>query len=95
MFLSNFCPPALIYLVFMLIHVVVEIHHGNKKGAMLQLVIGILMTLLLQLLCLKNMSIISWIIVFIPFVLYTYMTFLLYSVFGLNPDEKEKKYLVK
>jgi cobalamin biosynthesis protein CobD/CbiB len=95
MFLSSFCPPALIYLIFMLIHVIVEIFNGSQKGAMLQLIIGLLMTLLLQLLCLKNMTIISWIIVFIPFILYTYMMFLLYQVFGLNPEDKERKYLVK
>ena len=95
MFLSSFCPPALIYLVFMLIHVIIEVFNGSKKGAMLQLITGVLMTLLLQLLCLKNMSLISWIIVFLPFILYTYMMYLLYHVFGLHPSKKEKQYLVK
>tara|TARA_B100000902_G_C27208985_1_gene863266 strand:+ start:246 stop:533 length:288 start_codon:yes stop_codon:yes gene_type:complete len=95
MFLTKFCPPATIYFVFMLVHVLVEISNNNHKGATLQLVIGLLMTVLLQLLCIKRMGIISWIIVFIPFIFYTYMMIILYHVFGIYPNEKEVKQLVK
>jgi hypothetical protein len=34
----------------------------------------------------KGMSIISWIIVFLPFMFYTYTTMIIYYVFGLNPE---------
>lgn len=92
--ISILCTPALIYLIFMLVHSVIEMMNENYKGALLQLIIGILVTLLLQILCMKGMNIISWIIVFIPFMLYTYMMILLYNVFGINPSKNEKKYLV-
>lgn len=94
MTLSILCTPALIYLVFMLIHVIIEMFNGNNKASLMQLIVGLLVTLLLQLLCMKGMNIISWIIVFLPFIFYTYMMIILYNVFGINPKENEKKYLV-
>ena len=65
----------------------------NKYNhAILQLLLGVLMTFLLQVLCLRKMDIISWIIVFIPFIFYTYMIMIIYYVFGINPDvESEDK----
>ena len=94
MTLSILCPPALIYLIFMLVHVIIEMFNGNNKGSLLQLIIGTLITLLLQLLCMKGMNLISWIIVFIPFISYTYMMILLYNAFGIHPKQNQIKYLV-
>lgn len=94
MVISKFCGPAMIYFIFMLIHVIMAYHRGLKKGAFLQLLIGFLMTFLLQMLCIKQMTIVSWIIVFIPFIFYTYMTLVLYHVFGLDPESTTKTYEV-
>ena len=94
MLIASFCGPALIYFTFMLIHVMIFMYKNKTNEAILQLVVGILMTLLLQLLCMKGMSIISWIIVFIPFIFYTYMMILLFRAFGLDPDENMKQFLV-
>ncbi len=94
MLLSLFCTPAFIYFVFMLIHVIMQIQNQQWNHAMIRLLIGLLMTLLLQLLCMRGMSILSWIIVFIPFIFYTYMMLLLYHVFGLEPTDEMKQFLV-
>ena len=92
MFFTNLCTPALIYLVFFLTHSLVATFQNKYKHAILQILLGILMTFLLQLLCLRKMDIISWIIVFIPFIFYTYMIMIIYYVFGINPDiEAEPK----
>lgn len=88
MLFAKFCSPALIYFTFILIHVMVAIHKKQNKQAILQLLVGTLMTLLLQLLCLRKMTIISWIIVFLPFIFYTYMMLILFHVFGLDPEDK-------
>ena len=85
---SYFCGPALIYFIFMLIHVIVALYSKQKKEAILQLLVGFLMTFLLQILCMKGMSIISWLLVFIPFIFYTYMMIILYNIFGLDPESK-------
>lgn len=92
MFFTSLCTPALIYLVFFLTHSLVATFQNNYKHAILQILLGILMTFLLQLLCLRKMDIISWIIVFIPFIFYTYMVMIIYYVFGINPQvESETK----
>ena len=94
MFFSNFCTPAFIYLIFMFIHVLMQMVNQKWNHAMVQLLVGLLMSLLLQVLCMRGMSVLSWIIVFIPFILYTYMMILLYHVFGLEPTDEMKQFLV-
>jgi len=80
-----------VYLVFTLTHVLMALFDNNIKGAFLQLVMGILITLLLQMLCMNGLSFFSWIIVFLPLVFYTYMTLLLYNIFGKGEDLENKK----
>lgn len=86
MFFSSLCIPALVYLIFMMVHVIISTFEGNYNDAILNVILGILMTLLLQVICLRGMGIISWIIVFIPFIFYTYMIMIIGYVFGINPQ---------
>ena len=44
--------------------------------------------------CKKGLSIVSWIIVFIPFILMTYITAVLMFVFGLSPTDSNINYNV-
>tara|TARA_B100000073_G_C23521207_1_gene487966 strand:+ start:308 stop:547 length:240 start_codon:yes stop_codon:yes gene_type:complete len=78
----------------MLVHVFLEMYHKNTKGALLQLLLGLLMSMILQVLCIRGLNIVSWIIVLIPFIFYTYMMILLYNVFGLEPSDEMKQFLV-
>ena len=55
----------------------------------------IIFTLLLNILCNKGLGIISWLIVFIPFILMTYITAVLLFVFGLSPTSDNLDYNVK
>ena len=87
MFLTKLCIPALVYLVFQITHVIVALFDDQYNSALLQLILGIVMVLFLQLLCMRGMTLISWIIVFIPFIFYTYMTMIIYYVFGLDPEK--------
>tara|TARA_Y100000389_G_C17210802_1_gene388388 strand:+ start:356 stop:625 length:270 start_codon:yes stop_codon:yes gene_type:complete len=89
MFIKSFCPPAIVYLVFSFTHVLMAVFDNDKKGAFLQAMMGILISLLLQVLCMNGLSIISWIIAFLPLIFYTYMVILLYSIF--EKGEKVKK----
>lgn len=70
-------------------HALVATFENNYKHAILQIMLGVLVTMLLQLLCVKGMNLISWIIVFIPFIFYTYMIIIIYHVFGLNPKSND------
>lgn len=94
MLLNYFCGPALIYFSFVLVHVIISTYNNKTSAALLQILVGSLITLFLQLLCIRGMSIISWIIVFIPFIFYTYMMVILFYAFGVEPEENMKKHAV-
>ena len=66
--------------------VVVDTIKGLYNVAILKFTMMILFTLLLNILCERGLSVISWIIVFIPFVLMSVITSILLFVFGLDPS---------
>lgn len=90
MFLNNLCPPALVYIVFTSVHVLVDIFETNYKEALLQFLTGLILAALLQYLCYIGLDLVSWIIVFIPFIFYTYMMILLYNIFGFYDKDKDE-----
>ena len=94
MLLNYLCPPALVYVVFFLIQIVIELGNNRYKQALVQSIICIIFTCILQIFCNANLSIVAWILVFIPIIMYTYMVLLILMVFQLNPDGA-KQYLVK
>ena len=93
MILNYLCPPALLYVVFFLIQIVIEISHESYKQALTQSIICVIFTCILQIFCNANLTLIAWLLVFIPIIMYTYMVLLIFMVFRLNPDEA-KKYLI-
>lgn len=80
------CPPALLYVVFSLTHIIIDIFKQLYNTAFLKLLIMILFTLLLNLLCKRGLGIISWIIVFIPFITMTTITAIVLFIFNLSPS---------
>jgi hypothetical protein len=94
MILTKLCSPALLYIVFILIHVITEMYQKNYKDSLVKLIIGLIFTLILQAFCMQNMKIISWLLVFIPIILYTYTTLIIFFVFGTNPEDRIKSYVV-
>lgn len=91
MLVGSFCSPAIVYLVFSMVHVLMAIFDGDKKGAFLQGMIGLLITLLLQFLCMNGLSVLSWVIAFLPLIFYTYMVVLLYTIFGTGEKQSNHK----
>tara|TARA_Y100000287_G_C14067347_1_gene279007 strand:+ start:105 stop:443 length:339 start_codon:yes stop_codon:yes gene_type:complete len=85
MVFSQICPPALIYLIYSVIQVALDTVYGLYNTAMVKLVVALLFTILLNYLCTSGLGIISWIIVFIPFILMTFVVGILLFVFGLDP----------
>lgn len=78
------CPPALIYVVFSLAQILIDTFKGLYNTAFMKFVVSILVTLLLNGLCDGGLGVISWIIVFIPFILMTFVVAMLLYIFGLN-----------
>ena len=78
------CPPAVIYLLFSLIQILIDSFSGLYNTALIKIIIMIIITLLLNMLCQNGLGVISWIIVFIPFILMSVLVSILLYILGLN-----------
>lgn len=87
--IEKLCGPAILYLGFSLIQIIIDTFKGDYNTAFFKMIVMIVLTLVLNILCQKGLSVISWIIVFIPFILMTYITAVLMFVFGLQPSSTE------
>ena len=81
----NLCPPALIYIAFSLTQVIIDTFKGLYNTAFFKVIVMVIITILLNALCQAGMGIISWIIVFIPFIFMSVIVAILLYVFGLDP----------
>ena len=79
------CPPALIYLIFSLTQIVIDTINGLYNTAFIKVWVSFVFTILLNYLCNLGLGIISWVIVFIPFILMTIIVSILLLMFGLDP----------
>ena len=77
MLVESLCPPALIYLIYSLIQIVIDTLNGFYNAAFIKLWISLLFTSLLHILCDKGLGIISWTIVFLPFLFTALLTSIL------------------
>jgi hypothetical protein len=73
-FIENLCPPALIYLIFMAIHVGLDLSLSHYISAVIKLVSGIVGVYLLDILCDIDLGIVSWAIVVTPFIIVSLAT---------------------
>jgi len=80
----NLCAPAIIYLIFSITQILIDTFKGLYNTAFIKFIIMIMITLLLNILCQSGLGTISWIIVFIPFILMTVIVSMLLYIFGLN-----------
>jgi hypothetical protein len=83
--LFDLCAPALIYVAFSLTQVIIDTFKGLYNTAFLKFIVMIIITILLNSLCSAGMGIISWLIVFIPFIFMSVIVAILLFVFGLDP----------
>jgi len=95
MLLKNICPPAILYIVFTLTHIMIDMFKNLYNLAFIKFMVMIIFTILLNFLCKKGLSIVSWFIVFIPFIMMTIITSLVLFTFGLSPSQGSLDYNVK
>lgn len=87
----DICPPALIYIVFSLTQIIIDIFQGMYNTAFMKLIVATMITILLDALCKRGLDVISWVIVFIPFIFMTVIVSVLLYIFGLNSDTGSNK----
>lgn len=92
MIFSGLCPPALIYLIYSVVQIGIDIIKGFYNTAFVKVWVAFVFTILLNYLCQSGLGIVSWIIIFLPFVLMAVIVSLLLFTFGL--DAKTGKLLV-
>ena len=78
------CTPAIIYLIFSITQILIDLYNKMYNTVFMKIIVTVMVTLLLNILCERGLSIISWIIVFIPFILMTVTVSVLLYIFGLN-----------
>lgn len=92
MLLDQLCPPSIIFVIFLFIFLIIDLYDNKYRTAFAKMIIGFIITSLLQVLCLSGLGIISWMIVFLPLIIYTYMTIIIYAAFGINPEKQMKRF---
>ena len=88
------CSPAILYVGFSLIQIIIDMFKQLYNTAFLKFLVMIIFTIVLNILCRHGLGVISWFIVFIPFVFMTVITTTLLFVFGLDPKKGKYKYSV-
>jgi hypothetical protein len=92
MLLELLCPPSIIFVVFLFIFLTIDIYDTKYKSAFAKMIIGFIVVSLLQVLCISGLDIIAWMIVFLPLIIYTYMTIVIYAAFGIEPEKNMKRF---
>ena len=85
MLAANLCTPALIYLIFSVSQVLIDTFKGMFNTALVKILLTIIFTFLLNYLCQAGLGILSWIIIFVPFILMSVIVTMLLFVFNLDP----------
>jgi len=85
--LERICSPALLYLAFSMIQIVIDLFQGDYHISLLKFIIMFIFTAILNILCLNGYTKLVWFIVIIPIILLTYISSVLFYVFGINPDK--------
>ena len=78
------CTPSIIYLIFSITQILIDLYKGLFNTAFMKIIVATMVTLLLNILCERGLSFVSWIIVFIPFILMTLIVSMLLYFFGLD-----------
>ena len=89
-FIESLCPPALLYMLYIVIQVGLDLSLGLILTAVVKLVMGIAGTIILDAFCGVDLGIVSWAIIATPFI----MTALAMSIsLGLGLDRMASQYL--
>jgi hypothetical protein len=68
-FIDALCPPALLYLLFVVVHVGLDLSMRQFATALIKMVMGVAGVVILDALCSVDLGIVSWAIVATPFIM--------------------------
>ena len=91
-FIDILCPPALLYLLYIVIQVGLDLSLGLWLTAVIKIVSGIAGTIILDTLCGVELGVVSWVIVATPFLMTAAATTI---ALGLGIDRVASKYVTE
>jgi len=80
------CSPALVYLIFSIVAILVDIYYRFTNDAITKTITVIFITYLLNLLCKRGLESVSWFIVFMPFLTLFFIILTIIFIFGMNTN---------
>jgi len=92
--IEQLCAPALLYVAFSITQIIIDIFKNMYNTAFFKFVVMTIFTIVLNILCKRGLGIISWFIVFVPFIMMTVITSILLFVFKLSPSSGKLDYKV-
>jgi hypothetical protein len=91
-FIDSLCPPAMLYLLYVVIHTGLDLSLGRFATAAIKVVMGVSGVVILDALCGVDLGIVAWAIIATPFI----MVALASSIsLGLGMDRMAAKYLTE
>ncbi len=87
--LEKICSPALLYLAFSMVQITIDLFQGQYETSLLKFIIMFIFAAILNILCMNGYTKFVWFIVIIPIILLTYISSVLFYVFGINPGKKD------
>jgi len=91
-FIESLCPPAFLYMLYVLVHIGLDISFGLYLTALIKAGTGVGLTFLLDSFCRVDLGVLSWVVIATPFVI----TALASSIaMGLQLDKTITMYAVE
>jgi predicted aspartyl protease len=75
-----------VYLVYSITQVIAKIIRQEYTPALIEIIVSVIFALLLNFLCSKNMEVVAWLIIFIPFAFMSIMIGMLLFLFNRDPE---------
>jgi sensor histidine kinase YesM len=93
LFKNSKCTPTTFYLVFAGLQIFMDLINGVFVGALVKFFIMIVFSTLLNILCMRDLGIISWLLVFMPFILMTLISALVLDSVATNDNRITTDYI--
>jgi hypothetical protein len=68
-FIEDLCPPALLYLIFLVVQVGLDVSLGLWITLLIKFVLGIAVVIVLDMFCSVDLGVVSWFLVAAPFLI--------------------------
>ena len=79
--LEKLCAPAILYIAFFFTQIIIDVFKEMYNNAFFKFIVMVVFSIVLNILHSRGLGVISWFIVFVPFIMMTIITTMLLFVF--------------